>query len=724
VKNLKNITSWVKIYYFALKKEQNIKFIAGKIKYIIIAFISVFILLSIPELVIQIQGRERIQAEIDKKLDAAGLAYAYDGISLSGYRGITLYNLKISSDPNFSQGNLLLSADYAHIYISLYDILFSKEFITDKIIIDKAHFYYNNKSPFFDNSVLGAHWKVEDLIQVKNMKIKHLTLHIALERENYNKEIWVIDNCIVQYYLENKTPFLEISYNDRPWGKGEILFSPEGCESCTLFDGKYSVHLKKVPLNRFSWFVAPSFFKNGFGNYSGEYTYKSSWGEKKNVVQSHFWNGTLIFSDLLLTSEKKTTLDISEADFKGSLFYVNGDILANLDGHWGQLPYSFKMDKKESEIWPSLFNLQIISAKKKSRLILSHGVELTGLDHLRMNISKPGTSDRYSYRLLNMDLKIDDGELVFQENIKYNFSIDSLIFKMAENKYETTTSLKKGRSNLLISMAGKFQPAVKNILTTYLPHGGFKQKTITYDIVTMPQTATGKISLSKFDLEDIKDYVDTLRKVWKNEVKEGIQDGWQPAIFRERVLVQKYLLNSTADIDVNIEDWKYSEDQSHLDGKIIFSDSILSADLKSDHKMVNLVWNYKTSYPSIAADFDLNFVQENEISNLFFPENILRAYKKNHLTYSFVSYGDKVADIMQKHIGRGTFKIDNAELKFSNENIPGYLDYVEGSIYRSGEKAWISGIKGENKEGQLVGQAEWMYDSGSQWTLDTHYRTR
>jgi len=164
--------------------------------------------------------------------------------------------------------------------------------------------------------------------------------------------------------------------------------------------------------------------------------------------------------------------------------------------------------------------------------------------------------------------------------------------------------------------------------------------------------------------------------------------------------------------------------QIPLSGKFKIDSSVIQLNL-SDFKEDNILsyrWNAKQNYPSISADIKFNFKGRDIFSDLWLSPDIFSKYGNVNYEYSFTSTGERAADIVKGHRAEARINAQNVifnkdvRQKEEDKRFPLEWESLTMNVRRTGMRAWIYNVIGENSTYKFQGKATWAYGGRkSEW---------
>ncbi|MDH4263737.1 MAG: hypothetical protein OEV78_11895 [Spirochaetia bacterium] len=689
-------------------------YIVKKRLFIIITSIIFALILFIPFFLFNIfTAKNKIAQQIQTLSAKNNIIFSSDGIVKGNYRDIVLYNVRINENNEDSNKQPLLTVPELRIIPDIFQSIKNKTLVIKKIVLKDARWRVSGKNDASNKelqdrilNVLRAYSNF-DVILLNNM------ISVMFEKENYERQIWNV--LIYKGYIHSVKGKVEVSlyYNDLPWGKGHVIFSPDLCKSCNLFNGKYNIDLNQLPINRISWYFETLKFKNGFIDIKSDVLYLNNGKEDEIDIKSDIQINDILVFDM----SNETVLENSHFDL--DIKYQNKDeqIQSEFTGKWKKTPFTGFYRKKQKSVYPEIFTFTVDNKKEKT-IPLLFGYKLEGLKLFNLDLHED--KENKVYRVLSGSLiTSNDGNILDLDN-KTLLKIPNTTLNLDNNKFDAILNIIKSQSDLEFSISGTILP-VNKIIDTQIEFDDYqKNKSISYNGVIFEINETGKIKSNNLYWKDLKSYYEKVSEIWINKIASDQYKGWRPSIFRERDWFQKYLIRTSFDNTVSIDNWFYIENNEHsipVMGSLIFKNSILDLQLKSDLQNFNFIIDVNSNTPIIRSDYKLFFTKLDDYSCNWYPSNLISRFNGSTIEGKFNTSGERPTDILNNFNSTTSILLQNAILIIDDKKTSDELKTVNLDIRKYGDKIQMN-LNGENDTISISGYGSFEPDKNL-WNIKT-----
>lgn len=685
------------------------------------AILLLAVLVLLPELYAGISGaKERALSQVKEKFQELELTVTYEGADFSAWSGLSLYHFKIARGEDFNQGRELLHAPRARFIPGVWG-LFSDTPQVGRVVLEKATWVF----PVGKKKLQKKVQKIGALLLERpdDIKIELIdnTLQVIFEKSNYYKETWNIAEINGSFKKKGEAAHLLLKYHDYPWGEGSFEYESRPCAGCAL-SGRYRISIDELPIHRLSWFFEEYELKNGFA--SLELDLQEPQDSKELLI-----NGELRLHDLQVQEQEKIfyQLENSNLFFEINAKSLEGPFSGSMRGVWDGYPLEMSFQEARPESFPEHLKIQIDGPTGNDSGWAFPGVGvLSGVRHVALEFVR----ESKGYNISSGELHVARGAFDFFADRAFQVELGVVDLKVQDNAYELFLSLQKGASDFKLTSQGELLPRFRQVLLNLYDAREIKSRRRYLEMLVLKGTHQGKIELQKFDLRDLRPYVDALTQEYTKRRRQGLAEGWKESLFQERAWFQRYLAFLQLDYDLVLNEWGDGVVQKRdWTGKLSLNRSELLLSLqgeadKEKKEQGSLSWKIKNNFPTLSGEFELYFSEPGYLSSFFISKELLKDFREAHLNYSFSSGGERAADLFSSHRGNGFFEA--SELVFHPEiakDIPVTWEELSCFYRRNGGRIWFSSVQATRQGYDLNASAMWNFEGeSSTWKLNPYLR--
>ena len=703
----------------------------ARIKKVVIAITIITILGFLPEWVISSKiDYSKVKLVLEDVIKKSTLAISFDGIKISAYKGIMLYQVSISSSEDFSNGKPFLKSEFVRIEFSWKKLLFEKKFVIDNIILENSKI-----SLWLEKGKLGSVF-YEQLLAWKeklgNIKLisKDFELKIQIKDKKYKKKKIFISHFNFSY---NNSSNFKFSFSDDYWGKASGIWKLQKCAKivyqkniCVKWPSLLTLKYSYFPLKDFRWFFSHWQFQSGYligsfklqnetiGNkvsqkisLSGEAV--RPWVNKNEVV---FYRSP----KLLYHFNQKREYLATRYRLKNVL--DDNQFVFNARSYKALLSYKNNIDN----LWPTNFSLKIIKTNALyDSLLLPFNTKVHGLKKFELSFEKSKKIYDKPYRNFNANFVIENGVLQWKG---LNFVNLNLTFGLKKNDYKLRLSFKHNQSDFNTNLIGDIYtrevPYFEILYGTYSDKVYQRQR----KLVSFQSNHKGSMKINKFDYGTQSNLIKYLLKKVRSFTTKSLSKPYAPARFREEPFFLQNLFYSTAKIALNIEQFEYANNKvMPIEANLDVSNSRFTMSISGKKKTLlntkefidlNFLVDYKNNYPFMMLNYNFDLTDNFEFINSFFEAGFIKKAQSAKVKFEATSGGDSFGNLYSSWKSEGNYSFGKVQLNNfgSVKNTPVYdeLNFITKSI---GKVGWIYGISAFKKENNIT---DYLLNGSGQWT--------
>ena len=662
---------------------------------LLIGLLLIFGLLSVPEFVVKIFQRENIKNHIEEFIEQVPLAVSYDGMTFGAYGGIELYNLRVSSESDFSRERVLLQTPVLRINFDIIDIVFNRKWTINTVEIDRGAIELQSEQSGQNRELLT---RFLALVKKANSPVIIFSDAKFIFKNNHdeNNFIWKFRRINGFIRSDEKSVLLNLHMSDPNWGEADMEYSSAQCENCLAGHGNYKVAFSDLPMAYLQDIFSEYVFERGEVEGRLQVVYLPG---KEKIVDV---TGDVKLNDMKLKRGEEFFLECSLANLHGGFNTDKNEWNLTLDGTWDKSEIDFKLSKSPKSDWPNLFRLSL-KPEVDSQLYFPYGYVVGGLNDFTIEIEKvKGRLDKFIIK--EASVKWNKGFIRSLNYKPFDLNIENADISMKENEFEAKATFIKNRSDITFSAQGSIEAFMKNAIISYYRYGRVEKRSSYRTIPVLRISANGSITSENLSWNEISPYYDTLRKEWEQSLITSMAQGWRAPIMHDRVWFHQFITSTNINLILDLKNVLYGEKPGvSLSGKTFMQKQIFQFDVNDVEKknQIYIRWNATQGYPFLSGAFRFTFSELSPFSNLWIPEEIFSSYNSAMYEYSFSSMGERAVDYVRTHKGEGSFALSKAVLKpglpgSSDKDLPVNWDTISGSFKRSGSNAWLYGITAES----------------------------
>ncbi|MES0488532.1 MAG: hypothetical protein ABUK01_00965 [Leptospirales bacterium] len=689
---------------------------------LLIGLVLVAGLLSVPEIVVKVFQRDHIKNQIEEFINQMPLAVSYDGIAFGAYNGIELYNLRISSETDFSREKVLLQTPVLRLGFSLIDLVFHRKWTIDKVEIDRGTVELQREENGENRELLN---RFVELIQKEDSPVIIFSNSKFIYKNTYgeNNFTWKFRRINGTIESNAKSIFVNLNLADRVWGDGDFEYRSATCENCEAGHGNYKISFSDLPLDRLHDIFSEYIFKGGEAEGKLEVVYLP---DNEKIIDV---TGDVTLEEVKLKRGEEYFLECSLAKLHGGF---NTDIKEwNLyfNGIWDESAIDFKFAKNPKSKWPNIFRLDLTPAID-SQLYFPYGYVVDGLNKLTIDIQKvEGRPDNFV---------IHEGRLIWKkgsfQSLNYTplqFNIREADVSIKENEFAAKATLVKNQSDVTFSMHGSIETYLKNAIISNYRYGRADKRSVIRTILAFKTDTEGAITSENLSWNDLSEYYDTFTKQWHQSLITGMAQGWRAPIMHDREWFHKYIYSTNINFTLDLKNVIYGEKLGvPLSGKMYIQKQIFQFDVSDAEKenKIYVRWNATQKYPFLSGSFRFTFSELSPFSNLWIPKELFNSYDSATYKYTFTSMGERAVDYVRTHRGEGDFSLFKVVLSptlpgLSDKKMPLTWDELSGDFKRTGSKAWLYGITAESSSYKASARGSWAHSlENSVWEFSPLFK--
>ncbi len=672
----------------------------NRLKLLFISFIALIIAAILPELVLEFAVKKAdLRQMIRNFAQNSQLAITFDDISISAYTGITLNNIKISHDPDFSRGRVLLSAKEFRIRPAYGD------YFRGKLTPVRFSFRHADVKFWLEDNALSP----EMLLQLQNwyassqsfeIRFENSRLELNLKRDDYDKDQWVIADISGTFSRTAEMTFFEFSYDTDDWGdgSGEIIAASCFLKECGIEYSSLLWNFENMNLARLNWLLKSLTIAGGrvSGNLKKSQNFEITSKEQTRITESDL-EIKVSGVNISLLSEESPYLDKIAVDmsFRNRQNDANQEITAS--GIYNETPFELKMITGKNPL-PDFF--QFITENKGKPIQLPGNISLRGLNWLKINLQNGKNGFLHT-----ISTQISNGSIQF--NNEFSLKIPLLNFESTDNKFNLQAEIAKNNSSLKIHLEGEavpflvpYRPIAYPLMTGYR---GPERNIAAYKL-----KAKGDIATDKFFYSDLQPLVAKIKKIYEQSLIEGLHHSYAPSRVRDREFFKKYIENLNLNLSVlGREVWLSDRDNLSINGEIKTDYAGAKVTLKDTNgeNQLDFQYSYLSNIPFISGRYDLSLRDGKVLLGELVDSSILESFEGVRISYSFNAQGERPADIYLSERGRGDWYFSN--VVFGAEARKRYIvtewDTLKFTGTKTGSLFAISRYEAENKNFILSG---------------------
>ncbi|GEM_PF-3440287 len=665
----------------------------------------------------------KIEKLISGKLKASNLAIAYTGVSISFYRGITIHNLRISNENDFSMGNTLFRADEVHWNVPL------------------DYYFHQNQTPIFRLSTRKPKislWIRNDALsggfmnQLFDWK-KNPGLDMVMEDASvvFNVKGQSGEKSIHEFHFKEiilkSGSQIQISgkYDNTEFGDGEIEIQPGLKNSRYPFTGIYRWKGNDLPLHLLNPFLLE--YKMN-GTYSGEWkiAYSVDFPIKNKTPEKKIFDISLDYSlkNFQVDSRRWGYLPVNTASGKEKIRIIRDKdkeiFSSDGTGVFGRYHYNLKTLIHDERLMPDVIDLDLKARNKDDRiLILPDSIILQGMDHFSLKIYGAEKNQQYSpYRNWDATLRITNGEIKFPLTIEKDkttdieYLIPSFNLDVKKNNYKLSGSIRTKQENpsdLSLQMEGFFIPshsmyAYRKKIEGYRSVAESRGFTISWR-----NNNKGALSAKNLNHSDVLVWTNYFRQTWKLRLMETMNDRDLPGSLIYTDWYYRYFQIFSADIGIRIDQWITGKDiHKNISGELKEKNRHLYVAIRDDRdNLLDASYNLGSANPNLEVDLYLNTMDGKHILGVWMDPRLVEDYHRLELNFHLNAYGVRASDIHASHNIRGNIHASGfIPGTQAPDSIRKKWDKMEAYFYYIASQSRISNISLENPSVVWSGKAD------------------
>jgi hypothetical protein len=681
--------------------------------FIIICGLALVLFLVLPGFLLNLfLDKNKINTLIQSLSSESKAVFSFDGIVKGRFSDIIVYNVRISDRFENSNKQPLLTIPELRITPNIFQSIRSQTLVVKKITLHDARWRFSGKDNYLNKEQQDRIINLLNRNVDFNIVLINNIVSVILEKENYERQVWNI--AIDRGFIRSEKSKVEIfvHYNDLPWGKGSITFSPDLCKTCGLFHGKYNIHLQNLPLNRLSWFFDSLALNNGFIDIASSVEFTNHGKDDETSILSHIRADDVFVTDM----SNHPVLENSRFDLDVKFQNKNELIQSEFSGLWKKTPFKGVFVKHKKSAYPETLAF-FLDNRKESAIPLPYGFKLDGLKSFHIDLHED--SEKKVYRILSGSFLTGKGVILDQDN-QTILQLPDAAVNLENNKFTANVSLVKNKTDIKFNFSGSILPVNKTI-ETQIEYGDYrKNQLLSYNGVVFEINETGKIDSENIYWQDIETYYQSIRKIWNKSIKDDQFKGWRPSIFRERDWFQKYLMRTTLDNTLSVNNWRYVEKENHtvpVFGTLTLNNSILDLKLNNDRQNYNMMIDMNSNSPLIRGEYKLLFPKLDGYSGNWFPSGLISKFGEASVDGKFNASGERPSDILTNYNATGSIVLQNTVLVIDDKKTSDVLSKVNLDVRSYGDKYQIN-INGENETATISGYGSFDVEKNG-WNIKT-----
>jgi len=708
-------------------------------KKIIISFISITILIFIffiPEIFIAYTiDKKIIKQEIKNFLSKSSLAISYDGLSVSAYQGIALYQVRISAEKDFSRGRTFLYVPELIIPVSFSDLYNKKlKYFNIEIINSVIELWIEKKVVVKDLSMQIQQW-IKNFENIR-INIKNSKLQLNLRKSSYEKEKWTFNNFSAKIYRKENNFRFSANIDDEKWGNLNLHFKPLKCfiqkisnlpsdlkiintsinkeknSTCKWWMGSYKIKTMHFPMSKVSWWLDNWKLKKGRldSHFNILFRNKSKYKNKFNLeVQS---KGNLLFNNLYINrklNKKKESIFLSDFTCSVNINYHSFNSISSLDleGKINDHIFNYHHKKNEFKLWADEIKLNVSNPKKiDTPLQLPYNIKLTGLKTFSFHLEN--SKQIVPYRHLNAKLIINEGRINF---LKYKVDIPHLSFNIDKDKYNLIAKTLYKKSDLNFDLKGYLRTIqyefVKSLFFSYTSSTRVQRT----QSVFFFSNHTGSIHSNTIYGTDFQEIYNNAYDSWHNLSLQGNNAPHRSNNIHQVKIFQDFFAQAAANIQVKINNWVWNNKEKYsAQGNLFYKNKIFSFKIKDEtENHLKIDCNFVGNYPAYQFNTKIKLNDGYAYFRLFYPTKIIKDFDGIDIEYKFHSSGVWAYTIYHALKSEGFVKLSNVKLGsyFTGDRLPEKWNELSFRVKRYGIQGYLYDISAENNTSELRGQGRW-----------------
>ena len=695
-----------------------------RFRILLISLLLIMGLLSIPEIVVKVFQRENIKHQIEEFINQVPLAVSYDGMTFGAYGGVELYNLRVSSESDFSREKVLLQTPVLRLSFNIIDIVFNRKWNINKIEIDGGTVELQSEKNGQNQELLN---RFMTLVRKESSPVILFSNSKLIYKNNLsdNDFTWNFRKINGSIRSNAKSILLKLDLFDNNWGKGKVEYHSAQCDNCEAGHGNYKLDFSDLPIVQFNDIFSEYSFERGEVEGRLEMVYLP---DKEKIFDV---TGGVALNGVKMKRGKDHFIELSLAKLNGSFNIDKSEWHLNFNGTWDKSAIDFEMSKSPKSNWLNTFRLSL-EPVADSQLYFPYGYVAGGLNKATIDIQKvKGKLDKFE--ITEAILKWDNG-FIYSLNYKpFQFNIQNADVYLKENEFEAKATVRRNSSNVTFSMNGSIEAYLKNAIISFYRYGRVEKRSVSRTILAFKTHADGAITSENLIWDDLSDYYNTFSQKWEESFITGLAQGWRAPIMHDLEWFHRFIISTNINFTVDLKNVVYGEKSGvHLSGKTFLQNKIFQFDVDDveDENRMYVRWNATQNYPFLSGEFRLTFPEVSSFSRLWIPNEIFSSYESAIYEYAFSSMGERAVDYVRTHKGEGSFTLSKAVLRpglpsSSDKDLPRSWDEISGAFRRTGSKAWLYGISAENAMYKSTARGTWIHSlENSTWDFSTQFREK
>lgn len=688
---------------------------------IILPIATIVFLGIIPELIFPFFiNKNQIIDTIEKKLKLSRLAVAYDGITISFYRGIIIHNFRISNEKDFSKGNILLKTEYLKWETDLAYLLGDQKKIPLILYANRSEFKIRIREGSLSRDVIQQlyDWKknIAFSIQLDNPRV-----FFNIKTEEGKKAIYNVffENISV---MTGKNFTLKAEYNDPFWGQGSLSLKPDMKKKDYFLKGHYLWEGKNLPLTALNDILSESKFYSGI--FSGKLALESDIQPDKRyrnknkkifILKVNSKIDYLSYMDPLKKKWKFPFLGI-KSDYKISLTYDHDAIEAEGSASTKGYRIQYKFHYGDHMSLPDKLFLKVNQVSEE-KLFLPFDFTLTGLEYLKIKID-PNHGKSNPYRMIDAEIKIKDGSISFPLEIDRNktvpieYVIPNLHFSLNQNNYKLNAYLytpeEKNQTDGKVHLEGVIYPLIIPYAYRKRYEGYRSARDSSGLTLAWRSRHKGEFIVDQLYHDHLHLWFRYLHKLWKQKLFETMNDRDLPGSLYYSKWYYHYILYFKPNISVKVNRWVTgNSDFKNITGEFKGENQFLWISLKDPRENYLKSQIYLASnFPGISIDFDIDTLDANKILSLWLDERLVKNLGKSRVDFHLRTSGVRAKELYDSFNIKGKVESKNFIPGSDAENeIRKKWNFMVGYFYYSPYLSQVSNITLENPGEKWMGKA-------------------
>ncbi|MBS0618520.1 MAG: hypothetical protein JSR44_10040 [Spirochaetes bacterium] len=665
------------------------------------------------------------QQQLEKYIDASGLAISYQGVDVSLFRGIRIIGLRVSFDRDFSRGRYLLEAPSVYLHVPLGWVHpNAANFLAEtRIVVEGGKLAYWITADSADSQVIAQARKLLQENLAYHVECNGCEFALNVKDNSYFKEVTPIQNLYFTIKHLGKEVQTMVRYESSTIGSGDFFGKFKPCETLACEDLQGYWYFKPVKLNTR---ILNNFQKDlhiASGTVSGEVAFDRRLVDVERQLRGKsttmrepqsIFRLAVNAHDFSISKKKKEW-------YRADTFGVSTTITMQGTSATGSAKASlenYEIDAEFQDLRPDALPEKYIFRVKPNRfgkrlLYLPGGKRLTGLNDLTFHLAER-VGNRYKKAELNF--QVADGLFSLGDDT----TIPPLQIPLAElslnnDKLTGNLQLRRGTS----SLAAKADGVVSLYPVNFKPRTNsyIRESSATREhlIFALQGRVNAPIVCENIEWSEALPYVNFWLDDYWEEVKDGMQYSWLPSHLKRREWFVRFVQYLDFSMPIEVKNFSWGP-ATPLRGNFYFAPQYSGGGFRLESPDGRIATQLSVSYasdepnsPYLTHELRLKVDHAYELLKPWFGGDYFEYFYGAEIVHNNNFNGERAADHYLKTMSVTDMRLSRVRLGnwARAQLLPLQWETIDVRANRGNGFGAVTSIKAENDNTILTGYGEY-----------------